>query len=113
MVSEWIAQMHLSPADGALIAKYSARADAALREATSWETLKPQYVEAYLSVFSEKDIRQLTKFYRSSLGQRLVAATPKLVEASVAILSNAMMVALPKVEAIVQEMATEIAASKQ
>lgn len=113
MVSEWIAQMHLSPADGALIAKYSARADAALREATSWETLKPQYVEAYLSVFSEKDIRQLTKFYRSSLGQRMVAATPKLVEASVAILSNAMMVALPKVEAIVQEMATEIAASKQ
>lgn len=101
MVSEWIAKMNLSPADGALIAKYSARADEVLREVLSWERLKPQYVEAYLSVFSGKEIRQLTRFYRSPLGQRLVAATPQLLEASAGISSNAMVAALPKVEVIV------------
>jgi hypothetical protein len=45
----------------------------------SWEALREQYVEIYARTFTEDEMRQMTDFYRSDVGQKLARATPRLM----------------------------------
>jgi hypothetical protein len=45
----------------------------------SWEALGEQYVELYASTFTEDELREMTRFYRSDVGQKLARATPRLL----------------------------------
>ena len=38
----------------------------------SWEAVEPQYVDLYVETFSQDELEQLTAFYRTPLGQRLL-----------------------------------------
>lgn len=44
----------------------------------SWDALREQYVEIYASSFTEDELRAMTDFYRSEVGQKLARATPRL-----------------------------------
>ncbi|HYH78997.1 MAG TPA: DUF2059 domain-containing protein [Longimicrobium sp.] len=45
----------------------------------SWEALREQYVEIYAQAFTEDELRQMTDFYRSEVGQKLARSTPRLM----------------------------------
>jgi hypothetical protein len=51
----------------------------------SWEALREQYVEIYAGAFTEDELRQMTDFYRSDVGQKLARATPRLMAESAAL----------------------------
>ena len=50
-----------------------------VRRYVSWEALREQYVEMYAGAFSEDELRQMTDFYRSDVGQKLARTTPRLM----------------------------------
>ncbi len=45
----------------------------------SWEALGEQYVQIYADSFTEDELRQMTDFYRTDVGQKLARATPRLM----------------------------------
>ncbi|HEU4557451.1 MAG TPA: DUF2059 domain-containing protein [Longimicrobium sp.] len=45
----------------------------------SWEALREQYVEIYARAFTEDELRQMTDFYRSDVGQKLARTGPRLL----------------------------------
>jgi len=49
------------------------------RRFVSWEALREQYVDIYAGTFTEDELRQMTDFYRSDVGQKLARATPRLM----------------------------------
>lgn len=49
------------------------------RRYVSWEALREQYVDIYAGSFTEDELRQMTDFYRSEVGQKLARATPRLM----------------------------------
>lgn len=49
------------------------------RRYVSWEALREQYVDIYAGSFTEDELRQMTDFYRSDVGQKLARATPRLM----------------------------------
>ncbi len=44
----------------------------------SYEAMRDDYVELYASVYTEKELKDLIKFYRTPLGKKVVATTPEL-----------------------------------
>lgn len=50
-----------------------------VRRYVSWEALREQYVEMYANTFSEDELRQMTDFYRSDVGQKLARSSPRLM----------------------------------
>jgi hypothetical protein len=44
-----------------------------------WEDLKPQFVELYAGTYTEGEIRGLIEFYRTPLGQKVIASEPTLM----------------------------------
>ena len=50
-----------------------------LNKYLSWESVKNDYGAMYASHFTEEELRQLTAFYRTPVGQKLTAATPAIM----------------------------------
>ncbi len=46
----------------------------------SWDELRNDYARLYAETFSEEDLRQLTAFYRTELGQKLIGAMPEIMQ---------------------------------
>ena len=49
-----------------------------MREFLPWPVIKAEYVKIYRDLFSEAEIRELIAFYRTPIGEKLIALTPEL-----------------------------------
>ena len=47
-----------------------------------WEAMKDLYVDIYVEVFSEDELKELIAFYQSPLGQKMIAKMPELMQKS-------------------------------
>jgi len=47
-------------------------------ESAAWKDLKPSIMKAYADTFSEKEIKELTAFYNTPLGQKVLEKQPEL-----------------------------------
>jgi hypothetical protein len=48
----------------------------------SWEKMKPEMVRVYTSTFSESELRELTAFYQTELGRKMVERMPEVMARS-------------------------------
>ncbi len=51
-------------------------------EVFAWEQVRDMYVDTYVEVFTEKELKELVDFYKSPLGQKMLAKMPELLETS-------------------------------
>ena len=51
-------------------------------EHLTWEQMKPEMLAIYTDLFSEAEIRELTDFYRTDLGRKLVEQMPEIAARS-------------------------------
>ncbi len=65
------------------------RAEAELKDlvlnSVSYDTLKDEFVGIYAATFTEAELKELTAFNRSPLGQKALSEMPKLMQQSIAI----------------------------
>lgn len=54
-----------------------------LSDVLDWGTMKEMYVDIYTDVFTEDEINELTAFYQSPLGRKMLQKTPALLQATV------------------------------
>ena len=87
--------------------KYSKKLSDILLDVITWETMKVQLVDVYVAVYTENEIKELTAFYTSPTGKKLLAKMPELIKASMEISQKQMKEALPKIEALTKEIANE------
>jgi uncharacterized protein len=69
----------------------------------SWDILKPDFVRAYMEVFTETEMKELTSFYKSPIGLKLLEKTPELTAKTMQLSQKRIMALLPEI----QKMATE------
>ncbi len=92
--------------------KYSERMVDLLKQEMRWEKLEPHYVQIYVDVFSEDELRDLIAFYRTPLGQKMLEKMPQIMQASLAISQQQMRDILPQIQSLGVEMASEMQAVK-
>lgn len=54
----------------------------------SWESLRPDFIQIYSEVFTEQEIKDLTVFYKSPIGQKLYEETPVITAKIIQILQK-------------------------
>ncbi len=107
-----VAQISKTPEEKQLLDKYTKKMTDILLENIRWDTMKGQLVDVYVSVYTEKEIRELTAFYRSPTGRKLLEKMPELIKASMEIAQKQMVTVIPKIEALSKEMESELRAGK-
>ena len=46
----------------------------------AWDALRDKYVDIYIDTYSEDELRAITDFYRTPLGQKLLASLPQVMQ---------------------------------
>ena len=55
---------------------------AVIKDTLSWEKLKPDYLDLYSASYTEEEVEGVLAFYKSPVGQAVLAKTPELVTKS-------------------------------
>ncbi len=76
----------------------------------SWTKLEPQFTSIYASTYSEQEIDGLIAFYKSPVGQEMVAKQPELLNKSQAVTQSMMVDLQPKLRDAVMQFAKEMQA---
>lgn len=69
----------------------------------SWEAVKPGMVQMYAEAFTEPELRELTTFYRTPLGQKAMTKMPELVQKGAAIGQKAVQDHLPELQEAIKK----------
>lgn len=73
-------QRQLSPLQQKQLQRIQVRTGQTLKQALSWQQLRPMYVDLYKQTFSKEDVLAMAEFYESSAGQSLLDKTPALMQ---------------------------------
>jgi hypothetical protein len=64
-------------------------------EKMSWERMKPEYVKLYARLYTEDELRQLTAFYESPIGQKTIRIQPEVAARTFDMVQRLMMQPAP------------------
>lgn len=104
-----IKSLNVQEADKGKLDKYTKRFDSIMKEDMAWDKIKDQYIDLYVKVFTEQEIKGLVDFYKSDLGKKVTAKMPELMQASVTVARTYMQNVVPKLEGLTEEMRQELA----
>ncbi len=86
---------------------YLERMVVVMKEELSWERMEPFAIDAYVSVYSEEELKELSEFYASPIGQKFVAKMPELMQATMEMSQKMMGELIPRITEIQQELVAE------
>jgi hypothetical protein len=75
-----------------------------ISDALSWEKLKPDFVKIYMEAFSEPEIDGMLAFYKSPVGQAMVAKTPALTTKGSELSQQKLVGAEPAIDKVVRDL---------
>jgi len=79
-IQQFAAQRQLTAAQQDQLRRIQERGASAVRQAVSWQTLRPMYVDLYKKTFTKEEVVAMAEFYESSAGQGLLDKTPGLMQ---------------------------------
>jgi len=91
-----------------ILKKYTTKMFEMFEEELSWEKMKDEYIDIYVRTYTEDEIKAISDFYKTPVGQTLIEKMPKLMQESIAITQRNMQGYIQKMEQISAEMANEI-----
>ena len=112
-IANQILQLKPSPDSKPIIDKYTVKMKSAMREEINWVKMQPPLIDAYVQTYSEKTIKQITRFYQSKAGQEMLENQPKMVNATMGIMQNMTKGFIPKLQSIQTDMAKELQKMKK
>ncbi|MCY7313902.1 MAG: DUF2059 domain-containing protein, partial [Pseudoxanthomonas sp.] len=78
-----------------------------VRQALSWEQMRPLYLEVYRKTFTAEEVRGITRFYQSRAGQSLLDKTPALTQNLMQAMEQKMIPMLEQLQGELQTVAEE------
>lgn len=81
-------------------------------EALAWDAVKDAYIDIYVAAFTEEEIRELMAFYKTPLGQKMLAKMPDLMRRSMQFSQDRMVAVQPQLMDLVKRMTEAVMAEK-
>ena len=69
----------------------------------SWASLKDEMVQLYAGAFTEKELKELTKFYQTPIGRKTIEQLPQLTAAGMELGQRRMQEHLPELQQAIAE----------
>jgi len=97
----------LSAEQKAEVEEIHARTNQILRQALSWEQMRPLYLEVYKKTFTAEEVRAIARLYQSRAGQSLLDKTPALTQNLMQAMEQKMIPMLEQLQGELQTVAEE------
>jgi hypothetical protein len=101
--------MNISESQKPIMDKFFVKYSTMVKQELSWDKLEAPIADAYSSVYTDEEVKEIIKFYKSPVGQKLLKKMPELMQATMGVMQKAMKDIMPKVQAIQKELGDELA----
>jgi hypothetical protein len=101
----------MTPEQMKLVEQFQAKVEGMVNETLGWKALEPDYIKLYADTYSEEEIDGILTFYKSPVGQTLLAKTPELTAKSGAIVQAKMVDFQPKMKALMEDFMKQVEAT--
>lgn len=101
----------MTPEQKKLTQDFMDKAMKIVTDSVGWTVLEPDYVKLYASTYTEAEIDGILAFYKSSVGQAMLAKTPELSTGGMQIVRGRMASFQPKIQALQQDYVKQLAAA--
>lgn len=95
-----------------IAADYRARVAEILKEEMIWDKIEDDIVDLYMTSFSEEELKEMTAFYKTPLGQKMIEKMPEVMLRSAEISRQQMRFVIPRIKQLAQEMSEKMRASE-
>ena len=106
--NEMMVKMNIPDDMADISKKHSEKFSELMKKEMSWSNMKDDYINMYIEIFSESEIKEIIIFYNSSIGKKLIDKSPVLMQKSMEISQKRVMKLLPEMEELSIEMKEEI-----
>lgn len=96
-----------------ILKKYTSKMTALMKKEMTWEKMKEQYIDIYVSHYTEKEVQDMIKFYKSDTGKSIMKKMPKVMKESMLVGQKMSGKFIPKIQNISKEMAKELVIYRQ
>ncbi len=93
----------LTPAQQRSLDQLPAKFVEAMRQELTWSTLKPQYVQIYKETFTQTEVNDLIRFYRTPSGRSLIDKMPVVMQKSMAVAQGQLQTFIPRVRKAIDD----------
>jgi len=107
-----LAGTNIPPERRVIVEKYIGQIMDLVAKEMTWENVRGEFVSMYSSIYTEDDIRELIKFYKSPIGRCFVEKLPLITERSMQISQTHLKNMMPELQRLSQQLAEEIKASQ-
>ena len=113
MLEQQFAKLAESKDDKRILKKYRKRLVRLVRSKMKWEMMKADIVDIYVNVYTEDEVKEVTKFYQSPIGQKLIAKMPQVMQEAMTVSQKNLQRLMPEIQKISREMAEELDRKKR
>jgi hypothetical protein len=108
MAFQQFQQMNLTEEQSLLMNKYMDKIFNVMKDELSWDNIKEEFIQIYMTVYTKEEVQELITFYQSPIGRKTIEKIPQLMQQSMVISQKHMMNILPKIMEISQQMEAEM-----
>ncbi|NUQ27903.1 MAG: DUF2059 domain-containing protein [Acidobacteriaceae bacterium] len=101
----------LTDADKKILDNFMTKLMAAMQDTMGWQKLKSEFIDLYAKAYTEEEVDGILTFYKSPVGQSMLAKTPQLVQQSMAISQTHMKEIQPKLEQLTEDLKKDLDAA--
>ena len=109
MVEQQFKEMDVPEDAAPLLVKYQNKHINVMKEELSWQKLKDVIASAYMKVYSEDEVKEITKFYTSPVGAKFIDKLPELTQEMLKAVQGRIPMLVDRYQQIDDEMSDEIA----
>ena len=111
VVKNTLAGRTMTDIDKRILAEYVTKMNALIMEQFDWQKVKPAYIDLYISAYSEEEVDGILAFYKSPVGQVMLAKDPELVAKTGEILRARMQALGPQMQKVLADMRRQLHAA--
>jgi len=113
MLQQMSSQLQIEESERPIMDKFMSKVTDLIQQEVSWEQMKDPIFDIYRKHFSEKEVLDLTAFYKTESGQAMVEKMPNLMQDSMQVSQGMIESVLPKVMELAEEFQQEIMENRQ
>lgn len=93
-----------------IIQDYQQKATELLKSELTWDKLKDEFVQLYTEVYTEPELKELTRFYETPVGKKMLQKTPELMARSMQISQQHVQRLVPQMQQLMMQMGKTLSA---
>jgi len=106
-------QLGVSASEQELFNNYTNKVEVAMKEEMSWAKMEAPIIDVYINNYTEEEIQDMLRFYRSKTGRSMIEKMPEVMVESMAVSQKMLEEFMPKFMELAKELEQEVKAHRE